>query len=610
MAPSSRGQSPTATAGALPVHSQGMALSPLFVADVLLRQGLITSAQADEIKREARQLPSRSRAPSTYEQKAIAYDLISSLRFPSLHEPAVTIGEQEIARAIAADASLEAVQIDTLSLDADLIESKISRPFAKRHRMIPLSMVNGRLKVACANPFDIEGIDAFRRIAGRDLQLVVASEPDILRAITEFYGLRHSVKRAERDLSAGIDLGNLEQLVRMKNEAEIESSDQHIVNAVEFMLQHAFDTRASDIHVEPKREYSLIRFRIDGVLHDIQSIPKIVHAAILSRLKTLARLDIAEKRRPQDGRIKTTRAGKEIELRVSTLPVAFGEKIVMRIFDPDVLMQDLSGLGFYPEETVVFNEFISRPHGIILVTGPTGSGKTTTLYSALKTIATRELNITTIEDPIEMVLEEFNQTAVQAKVGIDFAGALRHILRQDPDVIMVGEIRDGETAQYAIQAALTGHLVFSTLHTNDASTSISRLIDLGVERFLISSTLVGAMAQRLVRKICTKCITERALSIEEAASLRLTVPPGRKIKVKEGQGCHDCRGTGYLGRCGIFEILPIDESIKHLIVEGRDAPEIKREAVKNGMRTLRQSALRKLAEGVTTFEEVVRVTGL
>ena len=587
-----------------------MALAPHFVADVLQRQGLISAAQAEEIKKEARQLPSRAKAPSTYEQKAVAYDLIGSLRFPSLRDPRVTIGEQEIAQAIAADSNLESVQIDTLSLDADLIESKISRPFAKRHRMIPLSMTNGRLKVACANPFDIEGIDAFRRIAGRDLQLVVASEPDILRAITEFYGLRHSVKRAERDLSAGIDLGNLEQLVRMKNESEIESSDQHIVNAVEFMLQHAFDTRASDIHVEPKREFSLIRFRIDGVLHDIQSIPKIVHAAILSRLKTLSRLDIAEKRRPQDGRIKTTRAGKEIELRVSTLPVAFGEKIVMRIFDPDVLMQDLSGLGFYPEETVVFNEFITRPHGIILVTGPTGSGKTTTLYSALKSIATRELNITTIEDPIEMVLEEFNQTAVQAKVGIDFAGALRHILRQDPDVIMVGEIRDGETAQYAIQAALTGHLVFSTLHTNDASTSISRLIDLGVERFLISSTLIGAMAQRLVRKICTKCITERMLSTEEAFSLRLTVPPGKKIKVKEGQGCHDCRGTGYLGRCGIFEILPIDESIKHLIVEGKDAPEIKREAVKNGMRTLRQSALRKLAEGVTTFEEVVRVTGL
>ena len=587
-----------------------MALSPLFVADVLQRQGLISPEQSEEIKREARQLPSRTKAAATYEQKAIAYDLVASFHLPSLKEPGTTIGEQEIARAIAAEAGMESVRIDTLSLDADLIESKISRPFAKRHRMIPLAMSNGKLRVACANPFDIEGIDAFRRIAGRDLQLVVASEPDILRAITEFYGLRHSVKRAERDLSAGIDLGNLEQLVRMKNESEIESSDQHIVNAVEFMLQHAFDSRASDIHIEPKRDFCLIRYRIDGILHDIQTIPKIVHAAIVSRVKTMSRLDIAEKRRPQDGRVKTTRAGKEVELRIATLPVAFGEKVVMRIFDPEVVMQDLSGLGFYPEEMVLFNEFISRPHGIILVTGPTGSGKTTTLYSALKSIANRELNIATIEDPIEMVHEEFNQTAVQPKVGIDFANALRHILRQDPDVIMVGEIRDGDTAQYAIQAALTGHLVFSTLHTNDAATSISRLIDLGVERFLISSTLAGSMAQRLVRRICPKCVGERSLSHEEAASLRLSVPPGKKVKVKEGQGCHECRGTGYLGRSGIFEILPVDEAIKHLIVEGKDAPEIKREAVKNGMRTLRQSALRKLAEGVTTFEEVVRVTGL
>jgi general secretion pathway protein E len=587
-----------------------MSLTPHFVADVLLRQGLITAEQAETVKREARQLPSRSRSPATYEQKAVAYDLVASFQFPSLKNGGGPIGEVEIAGAIAAEAGMEAVRIDTLALNADLIESKISRPFAKRHRMIPLSMANGRLRVACADPFDIEGVDAFRRIAGRDLQLVVASEPDILRAITEFYGLRHSVKRAERDLSAGIDLGNLEQLVRMKNEAEIESSDQHIVNAVEFMLQHAFDSRASDIHIEPKREFSLIRFRIDGVLHDIQTIPKIVHAAIMSRLKTMSRLDIAEKRRPQDGRVKTTRSGKEVELRVSTLPVAFGEKIVLRIFDPDVLTQDLTSLGFYPEEMVLFNEFITRPHGIILVTGPTGSGKTTTLYSALKSIANRELNISTIEDPIEMVLEEFNQTAVQPKVGIDFAQALRHILRQDPDVIMVGEIRDGETAQYAIQAALTGHLVFSTLHTNDAATSISRLIDLGVERFLISSTLIGTMAQRLVRRICPKCVGERSLSPEEAETLRLQVPAGKKIKVREGRGCHDCRGTGYLGRAGIFEILPIDDAVKSLIIEGKDAPEIKREAVKNGMRTLRQSALRKLAEGQTTFEEVVRVTGL
>ncbi|HSM12848.1 MAG TPA: ATPase, T2SS/T4P/T4SS family [Thermoanaerobaculia bacterium] len=587
-----------------------MSLAPAFVADVLVRRGLITPEQAEEVKREARQMPERVRSALTYEQKAVAYDLISSFRFPSLKQPAVQVGEQEIAGAIAEEAGLPHERIDSLSLDADFIEARVSRPFAKRHRMIPLAMENGKLRVACANPFDIEGIDSFRRIAGRELELVVASEPEILRAITEFYGLRHSVKRAERDLTAGIDLGNLEQLVRMKNESEIESSDQHIVNATEFMLQHAFDSRASDIHIEPKRDQSLIRFRIDGVLHDIQKMPKVVHNAVISRIKTMSRLDIAEKRRPQDGRVKTTRGAREVELRVSVLPTAFGEKVVLRIFDPDVLTQDLSSLGFYPEELLLFNEFITRPHGIILVTGPTGSGKTTTLYSSLRSLANAERNITTVEDPIEMVMDEFNQTAIQPKIGIDFAAALRHILRQDPDIIMVGEIRDRETAQYAVQAALTGHLVFSTLHTNDSATSITRLQDLGVERFLISSTLIGAMAQRLVRKICPHCTSERFLSIEEASTLRLTVPTGKRVKVHEGQGCHECRGTGYLGRSGIFEILTVDDVIKPLIVEGKDAPEIKREAVRNGMRTLRQSALRKLAEGLTTFEEVVRVTGL
>jgi general secretion pathway protein E len=587
-----------------------MSLTPSLLADVLRRQGLISPEQAEEIRKESRQIPERLRSQLAADQKAFAYDLVASFRFPNAKSEGGTVGEMEIARAVADDAGLEHIRIDTLALDVELIESKISRPFARRHRMLPLQMANGRLKVACANPFDIEGIDAFRRIAGRDLHLVVASEPEILKALTEFFGLRHAVKRAERDLSSGIDLGNLEQLVRMKNESEIESSDQHVVNAVEYMLQHAFDSRASDIHIEPKRDFSVIRFRIDGVLHDIQTVPKVVHAAIVSRIKTMSRLDIAEKRRPQDGRVKTSRAGREVELRISTLPVAFGEKVVMRIFDPEVVMQDVAGLGFYPEELLQFNEFISRPHGIILVTGPTGSGKTTTLYSSLKAIASRERNITTIEDPIEMVIEEFNQTAVQPKIGIDFAGALRHILRQDPDVIMVGEIRDPETAQYAVQAALTGHLVFSTLHTNDAATSITRLVDLGVERFLISSTLIGAMAQRLVRRICAECTTERTLTLEEAASLRLTVPAGKRIKVKEGTGCHQCRGTGYRGRTGVFEILPVDDQVKALVVDGKDAPEIKREAVRIGMRTLRQSALRKLAEGVTTFEEVVRVTGI
>ncbi|HEX6903683.1 MAG TPA: GspE/PulE family protein [Thermoanaerobaculia bacterium] len=587
-----------------------MNLTPELVADILVRQGYITKEQGDTVKAEAKALPRNMRSAQAYEQKAVAYDLVGQLKLPNRRDSGTPITEVDIAQAIAADARLDHVRVDTLSLNADLIESKMSRPFAKRHRMIPLEMANGKLKVALANPYDMEGIDSFKRIAGRDITFVVASEPDILKALTEFYGLRHSVKRAEKDLTSGIDLGNLEQLVRMKSETEIESSDQHVVNAVEFMLQHAFESRASDIHVEPKREESLIRFRIDGVLHDIQKMPKIVHAAVISRIKTMSRLDIAEKRRPQDGRVKMNRAGREVELRVSTLPVAFGEKVVMRIFDPQVVLQDLSGLGFYPDELQIFNDFINRPHGIVLVTGPTGSGKTTTLYSAMKTICNHEINVTTIEDPIEMVYPEFNQTEVQLKVGITFASALRHILRQDPDVIMVGEIRDPETAQYAIQAALTGHLVFSTLHTNDAPSSVSRLVDLGVERFLISSTLIGSMAQRLMRRICPHCATERYLEADEIAMLRLAVPQGKRVKVKEGAGCFECRNTGYLGRTGIFEMMPLDDAVKTLIVQGADAPEIKREAQKNGMRTLRQSALRKLAEGVTTFEEVVRVTGL
>ncbi|MCP4656551.1 MAG: Flp pilus assembly complex ATPase component [bacterium] len=589
-----------------------MHLTPELIAKVLVHQGILTRDQAQEIQKEIRTMPRHLRSARAYEQKSVAYELIERLGFKNQlgNGKADVVDEPVIAAAIAAEAGVEYVRIDPLSLDADLIESQVSRPFARRHRMIPIAQIDGVLKVACANPFDIEGIDSLKRTSGRKLHLVVAAEPEILKALTEFYGLRQSVKQAERDLSGGIDLGNLEQLVRMKNEAEIESSDQHIVKAVEFMLQHAYDSRASDIHIEPKRDGSLIRFRIDGVLHDIQRIPKVVHQAVVSRIKTMSRLDIAEKRKPQDGRVKTVRHEREIELRVSSLPVAFGEKLVMRIFDPGVLVQDLTGLGFYPEEMDFFSNFISRPHGIILVTGPTGSGKTTTLYSALRTIATQEQNITTIEDPIELVYDVFNQTAVNPKIDITFASALRHILRQDPDIIMVGEIRDAETAQNAIQAALTGHLVFSTLHTNDAASSITRLADLGIERFLVCSTLIGTMAQRLVRRICPNCVSERFLTSEEAETLRLTVPDGKRLKTKEGAGCFECRNTGYVGRSGIFEILPIDDKIKELIIEGADAPKIKREATRAGMKTLRQSALRKLADGVTTFEEVIRVTAI
>ncbi len=441
---------------------------------------------------------------------------------------------------------------------------------------------------------------------------MVASEPEILKALTEFYGLRHSVKRAERDLRAGIDLGNLEQFVRMKNEAEIESSDQHIVNAVEFMLQHAFDSRASDIHVEPKRDFALIRFRIDGVLHDIQTVPKIVHAAIVSRIKTMSRLDIAEKRRPQDGRIKTARAGREVELRVSTLPVAFGEKVVMRIFDPDVLLQDLAGLGFYPEELAA----LQRVHQPAARHHPGDRPDRLrqddhALLGAQVDRLAASVNITTIEDPIEMVIEEFNQTAVQPKIGIDFANALRHILRQDPDVIMVGEIRD--RGDGAVRRAGRAHRPPGLLHpAHQRRGDVDHPPRRSRRRALPDQ--LDADRRRWRSGWCGGSAPPARASArsppEEAASLRLTVPAGKRIKVKEGQGCHECRGTGYLGRSGIFEMLPIDETIKSLILENRDAPEIKREAVSVGMRTLRQSALRKLAEGLTTFEEVVRVTGI
>ena len=587
-----------------------MSLTPELVAAALYRCGVIGEEQMLLVGREAKLLVPPAAGAASLEQRAWAYEVIEQLRLAHAKEPKRTVGEFDIVEALAQDTELVPVRIDPLTLNADFIESRMSRPFARRHRMLPLGLEEGRLLVACANPYDLEGIDSYRRIAGREIELQVASEREILRAINEFYGLRYSVKRAQSDLEAGLDLGNLEQLVRMRSAREIESSDEHIVNAVEFMLQHAYDTRASDIHLEPKREFSLVRFRIDGVLHDIQTVPKLVHKAVVNRIKTMSRLDIAEKRRPQDGRVKTQRAGLEIELRVSTLPVAFGEKVVMRIFDPQVISGDLDGLGFFPDELRKVEDFITRPHGILLVTGPTGSGKTTTLYSALKLVAGREVNVVTIEDPIEMVDEELNQTAVQPKAGVTFASALRSILRQDPDVIMVGEIRDGETAQYAVQAALTGHLVLSTLHTNDAASAITRMADLGIEPFLISSTLIGSVAQRLVRKVCPLCTAPHILSDLETETLGVTPPEGQRIKVARGEGCAECRQTGHFGRTGIFEVLAMDEALRHLVSEGAAAAELKREAVKNGMRTLRQSALRKLANGETSYQEVVRITAV
>ncbi|HEV8432327.1 MAG TPA: GspE/PulE family protein [Thermoanaerobaculia bacterium] len=587
-----------------------------YLGELLLNAGFIDERQKAEVdaadRQQARALSRTKTGTSRADaEEASSIKALVGLNLTDASGTGTRIDDFLLARLIAEDARLPFFKIDPLKLDVAMIETKMSRPFARRNRMVPVAIRDGKLVVSIVNPFNNEAIDSYRALAKQDLDLVVSSESDVMGVINEQYGFRASVTKAERDLSKGaIDLSNLEQYVKLKSGTEIETSDQHIVNAVDYLLQHAYDSRASDIHIEPKREHAQIRFRIDGVLHEIQRVPKLVNLAVTSRLKTMCRMDIAEKRRPQDGRIKTEREGKEIELRVSTLPTAFGEKIVMRIFDPDVLIRDLGGLGFYEDELKTFGEWIKRPHGIILVTGPTGSGKTVTLYSALKQLASPEINITTIEDPVEMVYDDFNQTSVQSKIGITFGSALRTILRQDPDIIMVGEIRDEETAQNAVQAALTGHLVFSTLHTNDSATSVTRLIDLGIQPFLISSVLIGAMAQRLLRKICDDCKGNRPLSQDEAAMLNLQAPPGKRIIVKEGAGCIRCRNTGYFGRTGIFEMLGIDNAIRDLIDRSEDFLKIKDVAMKRGMRTLRQSALRKLAEGATTFEEVVRVTGI
>src|SRR6266849_373753 len=592
-------------------HRKSREITISYLGGLLFNAGFIDEKQRAEVENLDKQFRTQSRSSkSRAEEEASPFKSLVAMNLTDASGSGTRIDDFLLARLIAEDAHLPFFKIDPLKLDVEMIESKISRPFARKHRMVPVAVRDGKLIVAVVNPFDTVAFDTFHQMVKQEIDLVVSSESDVMGVINEQYGFRASVTKAERDLKGGIDLSNLEQYVKLKSGADIEVSDAHIVNAVDFLLQHAYDSRASDIHIEPKREHANIRFRIDGVLHEIQRVPKLVNLAITSRLKTMCRMDIAEKRRPQDGRIKTDHQGKEIELRVSTLPTAFGEKMVMRIFDPDVMLRDLSGLGFYEDELKIFNDWIQRPHGIILVTGPTGSGKTVTLYSALKSLASPELNITTIEDPIEMVHEEFNQTSVQTKIGITFGAALRTILRQDPDIIMVGEIRDEETAENAVQAALTGHLVFSTLHTNDSATSVTRLIDLGIQPFLISSTLIGTMAQRLVRKICEDCKSNRPLTVEEAGMLNLQAPAGKRIIVKEGAGCIRCRNTGYFGRSGIFEILPIDNAIRDLIDRSEDFLKIKDMAIKRGMRTLRQSALRKLAEGITTFEEVIRVTGI
>ncbi|MEN8262280.1 MAG: GspE/PulE family protein [Nitrospirota bacterium] len=537
-------------------------------------------------------------------------DIIESMNLQIPNNGNTHITEEVIMKEIAKHFQVPFVKIDPLKLDSDIVTKVISRPFAIKHQLVPIKLQDNTLTIATSNPFEREGIDRIKQSKGYDIELVLSVRSDIMKIVTEFYGFKSSIDAAQSEMSSEIDLGNLEQYVKLKSIPELAATDQHIINAVEYLLHYAYSQRASDIHIEPKREHCLVRFRIDGVLHNIHKMPKTVHPAFASRIKSLSRMDIAEKRRPQDGRIKTIQDGKEIELRVSTLPVAFGEKIVIRIFDPGILMQEIIDLGFSRRDMGLFKSFISAPYGLILVTGPTGSGKTTTLYSALKTLSTPDVNLTTIEDPVEMIYEEFNQISVQPQVGITFASSLRTILRQDPDIIMIGEIRDLETAENAIQAALTGHLVLSTLHTNDAPSTVTRLLDLGVKPFLINSILTGVVAQRLVRKVCSYCTESYELSVDECRLLGINYDEIQKHEVSIGAGCPQCRGTGYLGRIGVFEVMEISEKIKDA-VEMKATPENIRQIAKSeGLKMLKESAVDKLLKGLTTVDEIVRVTGI
>jgi len=508
---------------------------------------------------------------------------------------------------------LDYYHIDPLKIDFGAVTEVMSSAYATRFRILPVGVTAKEVIIATAEPHLRAWEKEFAPIIKRAIKRVIANPIDIARYQVEFYNLAKSVKGASKGAAGTSGLSNFEQLVELgdSNKA-LDANDAHIVRIVDWLWQYAFDQRASDIHVEPRREQGIVRFRIDGVLHQVYQIPPGVLAGMTSRIKILARMDVVEKRRPQDGRIKTrTFAGEEVELRISTLPTAFGEKLVMRIFDPEVLVRDFKELGFSEEDHKRWLEMTNRPNGIVLVTGPTGSGKTTTLYSTLKSLATPEVNVCTIEDPIEMVEGSFNQMQVQTQIELGFAEGVRALMRQDPDIIMVGEIRDLETAEMAVQAALTGHLVLSTLHTNDAPSAVARLLELGVPPYLLNATINGVMGQRLVRTLCQHCKQQVELQRDEdqTAWEALVAPWKSKhpARLYKPVGCLECRMTGFMGRVGIYETLLFSNAVKKLVNEKADLVQVREQAFKDGMKPLRISGAMKVGAGLTTIEEVLKV---
>jgi len=564
--------------------------------DILEEYSVITSHQKKIIS--AKKDYYNSMYESTYKKASFITELLLFI----CEKENIKLEEDQLLKLLAARAGCDYHVIDPLKIDSQLAVKTISASYGRINRVLPLYKKDNTIVMAMANPFRMDVIDQLSSITSNEIVPVVSSAKSIDDIISDLFGFKKSIKAAANDRSKDM-INNLENLTDLGSAKNMD--DKHIINAVDYMLKYAIDQNASDIHIEPKRNQTLIRFRLDGILHTIYSFPFEAHLPFISRLKMLAKMDISDKRRPQDGRIKVvTESGLEIELRASTVPVVSGEKMVLRILEAGAFIKGVSKIGFTPEQEKLFKIALKKEYGMVLVTGPTGSGKTTTLYSTLKSMASPEINIISVEDPIEIVIDEINQMGVNKKADITFSNSLRHILRQDPDIVMIGEIRDRETATNAVQAALTGHLVISTLHTNDTATTIERFRELDVEPFMIASVLNAIVAQRLVRKVCPHCSFERDMSEEEKITLNL--PVDNNYRIRDSEGCVKCRYTGFKGRTAIVEFMQITPKIRNLISSLATTDELRNNAILDGMMTLRESAIRKLADGVTTFNEIVR----
>ncbi len=577
---------------------------PLDLADLLrelVAQGRVAQDSAEQCLTVRRSAVANQQHP---------LEFLAAQQLDDLQRPSKKLDLETLTVWLAERAGQPYLRIDPLKIDVAAVTPLMSYAFAQRHSILAVAVDASAVTIASSQPF-VHGWEAnLTHVLKRPIKRVVANPTDIQRFTVEFYRLAKSVSGASSTDQKISGVGNFEQLLNLgASDQEPDANDSHIVNIVDWLFQYAFQQRASDIHIEPRREQGTVRFRIDGVLHNVYQFPPQVTMAVVSRLKSLGRMNVAEKRKPQDGRVKTkTPDGGEVELRLSTLPTAFGEKMVMRIFDPEVLLKGFDQLGFSADDLRRWQSMTSQPNGIILVTGPTGSGKTTTLYTTLKQLATPEVNVCTIEDPIEMIEGAFNQMQVQHNIDLTFASGVRALMRQDPDIIMVGEIRDLETAEMAIQAALTGHLVLSTLHTNDAPSAITRLLELGVPHYLLKATLLGVMAQRLVRTLCPHCKAPMQLDADDWAALTRPWNAPLPSTAQRAVGCLECRDTGYRGRAGVYEIMLLNDAIKPLITADTDIVALRRQAFKDGMRSLRLSGAQKIAAGLTTVEEVLRVT--